>query len=114
MRGIKLPRPVKTKWMKLPRPVKAKWIKALRSGTYKQYKGGALYDAESDSYCCLGVLAKVIGVKPRHNDLYGDNPREKVFLGVDSDDHTMASRLADMNDERCSFKQIANYIEKNL
>jgi hypothetical protein len=42
--------------------LKADWVKALRSGKYKQAEG-KLHDPDEDSYCCLGVLCKVVGAK---------------------------------------------------
>ena len=36
-----------------------KWCDALRSGDYEQTKG-ELYNENKDSYCCLGVAAKVL------------------------------------------------------
>jgi len=42
--------------------LKAKWIAALRSGEFKQAQG-ELHDARNDSYCCLGVLCKVVGAE---------------------------------------------------
>lgn len=42
--------------------LKAKWIAALRSGEFKQAQS-ELHNAESDSYCCLGVLCKVAGAE---------------------------------------------------
>lgn len=42
--------------------LKVKWIKALRSGEFKQAQG-ELHDARNNSYCCLGVLCKVVGAE---------------------------------------------------
>jgi hypothetical protein len=42
--------------------LKAKWVEALRSGDFKQAQG-VLHDAKTDSYCCLGVLCKVVGAE---------------------------------------------------
>jgi len=39
-----------------------KWVNALRSGKYKQ-GNGYLYNKEDDSYCCLGVLNKIMPYK---------------------------------------------------
>lgn len=40
--------------------IKAKWVEALRSGEYQQTQG-KLHDNTSNSYCCLGVLCRVVG-----------------------------------------------------
>lgn len=42
--------------------LKAKWVEALRSGEYKQ-GSGVLFDTYAGSYCCLGVLCKVMGAE---------------------------------------------------
>ena len=42
--------------------LKAKWVEALRSGEFKQAQG-MLHDTKTDSYCCLGVLCKVVGAE---------------------------------------------------
>ena len=45
--------------VRMNKTIKKKWLKALRSGRYKQ---GKQYLRNSDNtYCCLGVLAKVMG-----------------------------------------------------
>lgn len=41
--------------------LKADWVKALRSGNFNQANGR--FDPETDSYCCLGVLCKVVGAE---------------------------------------------------
>lgn len=38
--------------------IKERWATALESGEYKQGTGG-LRDADSDTYCCLGVLCEL-------------------------------------------------------
>ena len=48
---------------KLPVAFKKKWVKALRSGKYKQGRC-RLYNPETDSYCCLGVACRVVGINP--------------------------------------------------
>lgn len=42
--------------------IKRKWVKALLSGKYKQ-GAGELLDVNG-AYCCLGVLARQLGVTP--------------------------------------------------
>jgi len=49
------------------RVLKAKWVAALRSGKYKQGRGFLkAKDSEGDwTYCCLGVLCEVAGLKEK-------------------------------------------------
>ncbi len=42
--------------------LKAKWIEALRSGEFKQGTE-KLHDPQDDSFCCLGVLCKIMGAE---------------------------------------------------
>lgn len=42
-----------------------KWVKALRSGEYKQ-GAAVLKDHGTNTYCCLGVLAEIIGCSDVH------------------------------------------------
>lgn len=46
--------------IRMPAAVKTAWVAALRSGEYKQ-GDGYLYNPANDSYCCLGVLCRVLG-----------------------------------------------------
>ena len=45
---------------KIDPKLKKKWVKALLSGDYAQGRR-QLYDKKSDTHCCLGVLARVMG-----------------------------------------------------
>lgn len=42
--------------------LKAEWVKALRSGEYKQ-TSSTLHERTDNTYCCLGVLCKVMGAE---------------------------------------------------
>lgn len=44
--------------MKFTKEIKAKWLEALKSGKYKQ-GFSELHTKTDNSYCCLGVLAKI-------------------------------------------------------
>lgn len=110
---------------KLPKKFKEKWLNALRSGDNKQitetlYKDGG--------YCCLGLACKIIG---KSNSVIGRSgdviPYSEAFdtmpnmLRGAADDENLVGILTSMNDGTAefsgdpkSFKQIANYIEKNL
>jgi hypothetical protein len=101
-----------------------KWVAALRSGEYKQGKG-TLHNTTDNTYCCLGVLGRVWGLKQYKSAIeprlcgYGSSATNflddedfgklapKKSLAVQSD-------LARMNDSGKSFEAIADWIEENL
>ena len=122
--------------------IKKKWVAALRSGKYMQGDGALRkveYDCDDEGnevagperFCCLGVLCDIVEPKKwakhdanewtnGHNE-GGGFPREDLQkkLGLDkphsrSSDETVAEKLAHMNDEGKSFKEIANWIEKRF
>lgn len=114
--------------------VKRDWLKALRSGKYSQGQD-ALYDPASKSFCCLGVLCEINGIK-RSDMVHMGMPQEVGFgkdatperseipKGVEYDANEYAwsvlyngklTPLSVLNDsKRLSFKQIANIIEKRV
>lgn len=109
------------------RKLKAKWIKALRGGQYRQGTW-SLVDSSGEKFCCLGVLADIQGCEwmPDKGDL-GMVPIRKDGRGIvnGSDDMLPTRRagglskdaqekLAQMNDDGASFKEIADHIEANL
>lgn len=108
---------------KLPKKFKEKWLKALRSGEFTQGRGG-LHDSDTDAYCCLGVACRI--VQPRKSlGGYGfiePQLRAKVpKMLIGTYDNELIALLTTMNDgcvidgiKRKSFKQIANFVEKNL
>jgi hypothetical protein len=82
------------------------WIDALRSGDYKQASGRL---ETPEGFCCMGVLAKVVGVQPDPTSgrladaFYGET------VGL-SEENQM--KLARLNDKRkFSFERIADVIE---
>lgn len=99
------------------------WVAALRSGVYRQGRG-QLYNKESDSYCCLGVLAEVCLVS--NNSLYkGFGTLRPCQLEEARLSYGQAGQLMEMNDgtpdpkfprhhQKKSFKEIADWIEVNL
>jgi hypothetical protein len=114
--------------------LKAKWVKALRSGRYKQTPG-QLHD--SGGYCCLGVLATILGAKWRKSkddDEFVEPYIDGKSIGVKDNASCYLSptkigiskvrqnHLGNMNDGLGkyydkgprTFKEIADYIEKNL
>lgn len=101
-----------------------KWIEALRSGKYKQ-GDGVLRDAIADYaplHCCLGVGCMVLGIKPDSNDNFVDDSRSDKFDGIAFPtprqlkrmglSKRAAVKLAGMNDDNCTFEQIAKHIER--
>lgn len=89
------------------------WIKALRSGKYKQGRG-KLYDLRTDSYCCLGIAAVVLGREPSQAreacneyltpgaaSAFGLCKRHQISLSI-------------MNDRGDSFEKIAEEIEESI
>lgn len=114
--------------------VKRDWLKALRSGKYSQAQN-ALYDPSSKSFCCLGVLCEVNGIKRSKmahmampQDVgFGDDvtpERSEIPKGVKYDANEYAwsvlyngklTPLWVLNDSRgLSFKKIADIIEKQV
>lgn len=104
------------KWKMDPKK-KRRWLKALRSRSYRQGRE-ALKQRENGRtyYCCLGVYGQVVAPK-NFTDLGAGN---YVFLGDGGllpptmIPKRVQNKLARMNDvDRCSFKQIADWVEKN-
>lgn len=100
------------------------WVEALRSGKYKQVRGGL---GNKDGHCCLGVLCEVMGVEKRllHSGWFGYGEDVYSYTDIlspvmceqvglkDSVGHIQgtADSLASMNDEGKSFLEIADIIE---
>jgi hypothetical protein len=110
--------------------VKADWLKALRGRSYKQAVGSLRTIRQT--YCCLGVLCdlfynsgwelhRVEGMDNRRHYRFrykGESDgclvpktvRQKIGL-----DRKAMIKLSNMNDSGYySFKDLADYIEKNL
>jgi hypothetical protein len=114
--------------------LKQKWIDALRSGEYAQGIGKlcSMLPGGTFEHCCLGVLAEIAGVhrfalleKDRldmlmRQDLVGpwnsrSSDEDEYYSPGDEDTHTTTQRrLAAMNDNEVSFREIADYIERTL
>lgn len=100
------------------------WVKALRCGTYKQ--GRAVLRDINNKYCCLGVACDISGLgswEPesdglsyRYLSMYGILPYEVMkYYGINRSSFIRERKLIDMNDDdRCTFEQIAVYIEDSL
>lgn len=115
--------------------LKSKWVAELRSGNYKQGIGSLCDSSHGDfgdgttTYCCLGVLGVVCGVKPermfhdstlddiQRSDLLGpwDDGESMYFDAAQPETQTTLQRkLAAMNDNECTFAEIADWIESNV
>jgi hypothetical protein len=100
--------------------LKNKWLTALRSGEYKQAQG-TLYDPLNDSYCCLGVLACVSNGGKGMAGVFGTNEKGHGGYTIAEEEfgQQVSCKLQTMNDgyediKRCSFDEIADYVEANL
>jgi hypothetical protein len=109
--------------------IKAKWVKALRSGEYKQGRNRL---RDGDSFCCLGVLCNLHAQDHPKTAATQNNPA--VYLGYSQTTPPRVARWAGLTidgyeDEenelmwrndglngrpKHNFRQIADYIEKNL
>lgn len=98
------------------------WIAALRSGKYKQTRK-VLRDNEG--FCCLGVLCDLSRKDggPKWNEGgWGDYIfKDEIeglpvimskFMQISREEETTLMRMND--DDEASFKEIADYIEKEL
>lgn len=104
--------------------IKQKWVEALRSGDYKQARS-CLYDPETNSYCCLGVLTDIYRKELNRSKCFlaggylSDNTQEWAGLSscdpiINPSRATMRS-ASDSNDIlSLNFNQIADLIEENL
>ena len=99
--------------------LKRVWVEALRSGQYEQCKD-TLHNLTRDSYCCLGVAAKVwglatdeeMGVEQNIDGVAcGEVPKNlydelRSIMGLD-----LSDRGVNMNDRGKPFPLIADMIE---
>lgn len=102
------------------KPNVRKWVKALRSGKYKQTQSEL---QDGDSYCCLGVVCLLAGMKSRAKDnrLYFGKQADYLpktaqrWLGVGDMDPKIGKFSASfLNDEdSLQFDEIADLVEKN-
>jgi hypothetical protein len=106
--------------------IKRLWLAALRGGLYKQ---GRYYLRDKHNCCCpLGVLCDVVDSSGWRKENSGW-PHNTVWwihgeqLGAPSSAVMLKAKLSEgeaswivrMSDyDRCSFKQIANWVEVNL
>jgi hypothetical protein len=115
--------------MAMDKEIKEKWLAALRSGDYKQgqYALKRVDDVGNTSYCCMGVLACIVGKenKMENNDFYNDNVYEELaqitrgpgdWSSIKSHEYThkdgSIKHLATHNDSGDTFLEIADIIEE--
>jgi hypothetical protein len=108
--------------------LKTQWIEALESGKYPKSK----YYLKSSGYCCLGVLVEIAGggfeeelvssefvncedFYPAKNQKLAGNGyltrSGKEYFGLTEQNHT---RLTMLNDSTKDFKEVIDYIKKEL
>jgi hypothetical protein len=109
------------------------WVKALRSGNYQQGQARLKFknDEGEFSYCCLGVLGEISGVDSQDLEIFSQlythemqekagitswygtpTSEDKINVKIGNRLQSFAS-LAHANDRGATFKEIANWIEKN-
>lgn len=110
-------------YVKMDPTMKAKWLAGLREGNYRQ--GQQALRRKDNTYCCLGVLADVCGVKWQEPH-EGDDPAyffQDEFTGHEWAgalpssiplDGNATGKLIFMNDNGAPFSEIAAWIEANL
>ena len=105
----------------MDKQLKKEWLKALRSGKYRQADGAlCITRNKRNSYCCLGVLARVAGAKFHGRVPYldgiqiGGGDQEYLTPGFAGLNPRTQETLGSMNDEGHKFSEIADWIEKNL
>lgn len=98
------------------------WVKALRSGNYKQTQGtlkGELIN-KGTGYCCLGVLADIMGYELEKEPLinekfYADEGDWRVYkIFKENISIPNYQKLIALNEIGKSFDEIADFIENNL
>ncbi len=119
---------------KLNRKIRTKWTRALRSGGYKQGVGRLCFStSKGKKFCCLGVLADIQGAEWKVTASAFNPVRlpliDKIPVSANIDTPAFLSpefrkevglskraesRLAELNDNGKTFKEIAKWIEKFL
>lgn len=107
----------------MKKKVYEQWVSALRSGDYNQTKGtlkGELPDG-GVGYCCLGVLAEILGYEVEKQGIIEGSLSEYASEGPDEvyEDFRETFEIIDvdtlivLNDSKeYNFSEIADYIER--
>ena len=109
--------------------LKEKWITALQSGEFKKGKGYLCQTTEhgTDEYCCLGVLASILGV-PRtkfpkfnvyHYDVDTNKGSESYLTGFTTFipkkyEIPYQVELSEINDSNDTWDKAIEFIEDNF
>lgn len=83
--------------MKFTKEIKAKWLEALKSGKYKQ-GFSELYTETDNSYCCIGVLAKITPGLSCEYDLPSDTTKSPYKFLDDNLSERRTENLYTTND----------------
>lgn len=107
--------------------IKKQWISALRSGKYKQGQKKLCYGNQNGTrYCCLGVLSLLAvenGVCSRRTAFAKNEsltPSVSTWSGIQTNEPQIVYNggnryLTSLNDdEKLSFNELADLIEKQL
>lgn len=91
------------------------WVAALRSGEYKQFRGGwgfGFNEGPGAGFCCLNVLCHRLTGHSVHDDI-NDNDMDRSNMVIDKVGRSSVFVL--MNDEaKKSFDEIADYIMEKV
>lgn len=100
--------------------LKTQWLQALRSGNYEQTLA---YLRFRNGYCCLGVLCHVVDptkwqTSEHISRVYSWEDHTKYLPDEIAQKFPAKAKILDeamkMNDDGCTFADIANYLEANL
>lgn len=104
----------------LDKDFKKEWVAALRSGEFRQGKGRLKKyngSTECNYFCCLGVAREICPALQGESNL-ALTWEDQELIGLSGNDHNELMKLNDGDKwhdiPRHSFKEIADYIEKNL
>lgn len=108
--------------------LKSAWLAALRSGEYQQVRE-KLFDKDIDSYCCLGVLCRVVDPTKTPYELVAEilRRKENEYASFEDEElpetvldeiclsNAVQTEAIDRNDKGAhSFAQIADWLEEVL
>ena len=114
---------------KMNHDIKNEWVTALRSDKYRQIQGQLRDNLKGKhvGYCCLGVLCEITkqetdGEWDQYNSVCfkignkseGYTPPRKVLNHAGLTEAHVETLIGMNDDAKCTFKQIANFIDNNL
>lgn len=101
----------------MKKEVMEKWVAALRSGKWEQ--GFGRLKTQDNKYCCLGVLCQVLDIPINLDTRWGSDSilsmEAQELGGLQSPNGIMglSYSLAELNDTKHTFLEIADIIEDN-